>query len=99
MNDARTNNKSENENSEPTQETLDTREKEIASKLGCYASFRVGLPSDPEDIMADECRAEVSREILQCLIVLSKKYKGLSMSYNFGYNMDENLPIELIEIE
>ena len=84
-------------NDNPTEEELEQRAQEIADDLGYYAVFRVGLPSSLDEIATDEARADVSKEVLAALERMSKKYTGLTLDYNFGYQLRNHIQIPLIE--
>ena len=79
------------------QDELEQRAEEIAGDLGFYAMFRVGLPNDLQSIEEDTARADISNEILVTLMKLSKKYDGLTLDYNFGYQLRSQIAIPLIE--
>jgi hypothetical protein len=87
-------NESENQTSEFSEEELEKAATELADSLGFYVTFRVGMGA--EHIEDDTARAEISTEILQVLERLSSKYGKLTLDYNFGYELRNQVPIELI---
>jgi hypothetical protein len=94
MSESNESEKSENQTSEFSEEELEKAVDKITNDLGYYVTFRVGMAD--EHIEDDSARAEISTEILYVLERLSKQYKGLTLDYNFGYELRNQVPIELI---
>jgi hypothetical protein len=80
-----------------TTDEQEARAEEIANDVHFYMGFTVGLPLTQEEIEEDLIRAELSKAVLNSLIIMSKKYPNLTLDYTFGHGIRHKIPIPLIE--